>query len=73
MPKAKTKTQNHNAIVVMRHVKTTKNTHVYELDEDLSEGYMKDGKPICKTVYLMKDALPDPPPEVIQQTISYEE
>jgi hypothetical protein len=53
-----------NRIVVMKHVKSTKGTHVYAADEDTADV-------VCTTVYLKKDALPEDPPRVIQLTVSF--
>jgi hypothetical protein len=71
MPKAaakKPKTTNHNVIVVMQYIKSTKGTHVYAADESLTE----DETPVCTQVYLKKEALPEDPPATIQLTVSYE-
>lgn len=62
--KSKAKAPEQNLIVVMRHTKSTKGTHVYAVDEGTED-------PVCTTVYLRKESLPEDPPATIQLTVSF--
>jgi hypothetical protein len=53
-------------LVQMRHVKTTKGTHVYEASDD------EHGQAVCASVYLRRSELPEPPPQKIELRVTYQ-